>query len=180
MPNPTKLNLIKVAHSIEVRVSDSTENIFESTVQHVFSDDAQKKELFVDRCSLPFIKESTCLSTKIKLDVIAVFQPKGWMQRKVLELKKKLPQANTITLAMIKGTLGATVSLLLIPLPEIKDLYTIVSLKIFHQDVIQGRNELIDNIPLEDFVTILSVIYGFTFVLKLVESRLGTTRYPSS
>ena len=83
----TQLNLIKVAHSIEVRVSDSTENIFESTVQHVFSDDAQKKELFVDRCSLPFIKESTCLSTKIKLDVIAVFESKGWMQRKVLELK---------------------------------------------------------------------------------------------
>ena len=72
---------------------------------------------------------------------------------------------------MIKGTLAAMLGLLLIPLPEIKDLYTIVSLKIFHQDIIQGRNELIDNIPLEDFVTILSVIYGFTFVLKLVKAR---------
>ena len=165
MPKPTQLNLIKVAHSIEVRVSDSTENIFESTVQLVFSDEAQKKELFA------LIKESTCLSTKIKLDVLAVFEPKGWVQRKVLELTKKLPQANKITLAMIKGTLAAMLGLLLIPLPEIKDLYTIVSLKIFHQDIIQGRNELIDNIPLEDFVTILSVIYGFTFVLKLVKAR---------
>ena len=168
MPKPTQLNLIKVAHSIEVRVSDSTENIFESTVQLVFSDEAQKKELFA------LIKESTCLSTKIKLDVLAVFEPKGWVQRKVLELTKKLPQANKITLAMIKGTLAAMLGLLLIPLPEIKDLYTIVSLKIFHQDIIQGRNELIDNIPLEDFVTILSVIYGLTFALKLIESRSNT------
>ena len=79
MQKPTQLNLIKVAHSIEVRVSDSTENIFESTVQHVFSDDAQKKELFVDRCSLPFIKESTCLSSKINHRLC----PSGQIQRRI-------------------------------------------------------------------------------------------------
>ena len=67
MPKPTQLNLIKVAHSIEVRVSDSTENIFESTVQHVFSDDAQKKELFVDRCSLPLSKRAPACLQKSNL-----------------------------------------------------------------------------------------------------------------
>ena len=85
MPKPTQLNLIKVAHSIEVRVSDSTENIFESTVQHVFSDEAQKKELFVDRCSLPFIKESTCLSSKINHRLC----PSGQIQRRIRKHHRK-------------------------------------------------------------------------------------------
>ena len=165
MTKQTQLNLIKAAHSIEVPVPDARETIFERTVQQVFSNEAQRKELFA------LIKESTCLSTKIKLDVLEVFEPKGWVKRKIRDVKKKCGEAVKITLTMMKGVLAALVALLLIPLPEIKDLYTIVSLNIFHQDVIQGRNRLIDNIPLEDFVTVLSVIYGFTFLLKLVEAR---------
>ena len=165
MTKQTQLNLIKAAHSIEVPVPDARETIFERTVQQVFSNEAQRKELFA------LIKESTCLSTKIKLDVLEVFEPKGWVKRKIRDVKKKCGEAVKITLTMMKGVLAALVALLLIPLPEIKDLYTIVSLNIFHQDVIQGRNRLIDNIPLEDFVTILSVIYGFTFVLKLCKAR---------
>ena len=165
MPKQTQLNLIKVTHSIEVRVSDAMENIFEDTVKSVFSKKAEGKQLFA------LIKESMCLPTKIKLDVLEAFEPKGWMTRKSLDLKKRCSEAAKVNLVMIKGILTSLVALLLIPLPEIKDVITIVSLKIFHQDVIQKRNNLIDNIPLDDFVTVLSVIFGFTFVLKLVEAR---------
>ena len=168
MSKQTQLNLIKVAHSIEVRVSEVSENIFEPAVEQVFSKEDQRKELFA------LMKESMSLSTKIKLDVLETFEPKGWVKRKTLELKQKCSEAVKITLVMIKGILAALVGLLLIPLPEVKDLITIVSLKIFNQDVIQGRTELIDNVPLDDFVTILSVIYGLTFALKLIESRSNT------
>ena len=167
MPKLAKLNLIKVSHSIEVRVAEAAENIFEPTIERLFSNinEIKKKELF------SLIKDSNCLPTKVKLDILESFEPKGWVKRTCQDLKKKCGESTKITLVMIQGVLSATIGLLLIPLPEIKDLITIISLKIFHQDVIQGRTELIDNVPLDDFVIILSVIFGLTLILKLFIAR---------
>ena len=165
MLKETQLNLIKVAHSIEVRDPNNIENIFETTVRQVLYDEAQEKKYFA------LIKESTMFSTSLKLDVLEVFEPKGWLKRKFQGLSMKCTEAVKITLVMMKGILSALFWLLVIPLPEIKDLITIVSIKIFHHDIIQGRAHLIDNIPLDDFVTVLSVIYGFIFILKLIEAH---------
>ena len=165
MTKSTKLKLIKVAHSIEVKVSDTVENIFEPTIEQVFRDESQRKELFV------LIKQTSILSTKIKLDVLEALEPKGRVKLKIQDLMKKISPAVKISLIMLKGTLAASVGLLLIPLPEMKDLITIISLKVFHQDVIQGRTDLIDNVPLEDFVVILSIIYGVTFILRIISAR---------
>ena len=77
----------------------------------------------------------------------------------------KFTEAVTVNLAMgsISGILSALFMLSVISLSEIKDLITIVSVKIFNQqDVIQS---------LDDFVTVLSVIYGFIFILKLINER---------
>ena len=71
---------------------------------------------------------------------------------------------------MLKGILTALFRLILVPFPETKDLITIVSINIFDKDVIQGQTSLIDNIPLHNFVIILAVIYGFTFILKLANA----------
>ena len=66
---------------------------------------------------------------------------------------------------MIKGIMAASIGLLSIPFQDTKDLVTIICLiKIFHQEVIQGRIELIDNMPLEEFITSLSMVYGFQFI----------------
>ena len=115
----------------------------------------------------------------LKLDVLEVFEPQGLVKRTLQGLNIKCNQAVRITFVMIKGILAALFWLLVIPLPEIKDLITIVSIKIFHQDVIQGRAHLIDNIPLDNFVTVLSVIYGLTFILKLVEAHLSSVSHTS-
>ena len=56
---------------------------------------------------------------------------------------------------------GALLSLHLTPLQEIKDLVTIVSLKIFFPEVIRECMKLFDDIPLQYFITILSAIYCF-------------------
>ena len=174
MPVQTQLNLIKVAHSTEVGFLDnSMENIFEATVRQVLCNEAREKMFFA------LIKESTNFSTNLKLDVLEVFEPQGLMKRTLQGLNIKCNQAVRITFVMIKGILAALFWLLVIPLPEIKDLITIVSIKIFHQDVIQGRAHLIDNIPLDNFVTVLSVIYVLTFILKLVEAHSSSVSHTS-
>ena len=76
---------------------------------------------------------------------------------------------------MIKGIMAASIGLLSISFQNTKDLVTIICLiKILHQEVIQGRIELIDNMPLEEFVTSLSMVYGFQFIVRQLKFNLNS------
>merc|ERR1712018_313979 len=90
MPTQTQLSLIHVAHSIEVRGPDATESFFESTVLRVFAKKAQKKAL------LALVKEDTDFSSKVKLDIMEVFEPKGRLARARLAGEQKCSQ-NVVT-----------------------------------------------------------------------------------
>ena len=160
----TQLDLIKIAHKLEAKGQDTTEKLFEPTVQSIFAKKAERKTL------LTLVKESSSTSIKLKTDVLDALDAQGWLAQTKAATERKCPQTLRITLEMLCKMSGALLSLLLTPLQEIKDLVTIVSLKIFFQEVIQERIELIDNVPLQDFITILGVIYGCVLVLKLLNA----------
>ena len=166
------LTLIKVAHKVELRGQDKALKMFAPTVQRVFLKESHHKALF------NLVKENPDCSNKMKADVLEAFESKGCLAKAGTCLEKKLSTKVKITLAMVKEILEALLGLLLISLQETKDLLTILSIKTFHEDVIQGRIHLIDNMPLFDFITILSVIYGFTFFLKVLNAVASAAATP--
>ena len=164
--------LIKITHKVEVRGQEKALKMFEPTVQRVFLKESQHKALF------NLVKENPDCSSKMKTDVLEALESKGCFAKVGTALEKKLSPKVKITLVMLKEILKASLGLLLIPLQESKDLLTILSIKTFHQDVIQRRIHLIDNMPLLDFITILSVIYGVTFFLKLLNAVASAAASP--
>ena len=73
------------------------------------------------------------------------------------------------------GIVKTVVSILLLPVHDIKTVVTISTLANFHYVVIQQRISLIDNLPLRDIITLLVVIYILSHLLKiLTASRLET------
>ena len=176
MSKENQLTLLKACHSLEVKGPEVMESLFEPAVHKMFSTDSQRTALY------GLVKEDRHSSTKLKVDVLEAFEPKGCLTKMTLALEKKCSQSVKVTLVMIKGVLGSTIGLLSIPLQDTKDLVTIISLKIFQQTVIQGRIELIDNMPLEEFITTLGVIYGLQFIkadeLSCKQIRFLSSRLP--
>ena len=164
MSHRNQLTLIRACHSIEVKGPKVWKPLFKPAVQRMFSTEAQRAALY------GFVKEDRNSSTKLKIHTLEAFDSEGCSAKMTLWLEKKCSQSVKITLVMIKDVLAASVGLLLIPLQDAKDLVTILCLKIFHHDVIQGRIELIDNMPLEEFITTLGIIYGVQFFLKQTNS----------
>ena len=172
MSKENQLTLLKACHSLEVKGPEVMESLFEPAVHKMFSTDSQRTALY------GLVKEDRHSSTKLKVDVLEAFEPKGCLTKITLALEKKCSQSVKVTLVMIKGVLGATIGLLSIPLQDTKDLVSIICLKIFQQTVIQGRIELIDNMPLEEFITTLGVIYGLQFIVRQMNSV--ASRFASS
>ena len=110
--------------------------------------------------------------------MVEALEPEGCLAKAGSALEQKTDLEVRLISAMVKGVLGASLGLLFIFIQETKDILTILSIKTFHQDVIQGRIHLIDNMPLLDFVTILSAIYGFTFLIKLLNAVANASTTP--
>ena len=150
--------------------------MFKPAVHKMFNTESQRISL------LGLVKEEAGCSTRLKIDILTAFEPEGCLDHMFKALETKCSESMKATFAKIKGVLGASLGLLLIPIQDMKDLITIISIKIFLQSVIQGRIELIDNLPLEEFITVLSIIYGFQFILKqmnAISSRYSSTEEES-
>ena len=157
-----KMAFIKAAYLIEAKgQEDALEPLFDPAVLGMFSTESQREAHFT------YIKENPNCSTELKIKVLEVFDPKSCLSKISLNIQKRCSQSAKATCVMVKRILGASIQLVSIPWQDSKDLVTIVSLQIFHHDVIQGRIDLIDNMPLREFIYVLSVIYAFTFILKV-------------
>ena len=62
--------------------------------------------------------------------------------------------------------LGLVLDLLMVPFHDLKSSITILSWMTFYMDVLQERNSLVDNVPLNRFLIILSAIYISCLLLK--------------
>ena len=164
LPKKTQLALLKIAHKIEAKGEETTEKLFEPALQSIFLKKSERKDL------LTLVKESSSSSVRLKIDVLEALEPQGWLKQTKAAAERKCPQTVRITLEMLSGMSKTLFGVLRAPLQEIKDILTIVSLKIFFREVLQERIALIDNVPLQDFITILSVIYGFVLALKLLNA----------
>ena len=140
----------------------------------MFSTESQRAALY------GFVKEDRKIFTELKINIKSAFEPKGCLNKISLALQKKCSQSVNTTCVMIKGVLAASIGLLLIPLQDTKDLVTIICLKIFHQEVIQGRIELIDNMPLEEFITSLGIVFGLQFILRQLNSLANSLDSPGT
>ena len=158
------ITLLQVVHKVEVSGKDERLMMFKPTVQKIFSKESQHAELY------NLVKESPSLSSKTKTELLEAMEPTGCLAKAKSTLEKKMYPKVSLALSMVKEVLGALLGLFLTPLQETKDVLTILSIKTFHQDVIQGRIDLIDNMPLLDFITILVLIYGCIFFLRLLNS----------
>ena len=147
--------------------------MFETTMEKIFFKKSEQTAL------LNLIKEDPNSSKKLKMDVLKALEPKGYLSNLGAALDEKLSPNFKIALAMVVEICLASLGLFLIFVQETKDILTILSIHTFHQDVIQGRIHLIDNLPLMEFVAILSVIYGFTFLIKLLSAVTNAGSTPN-
>ena len=166
------MTLLKVVHNVEIKTQGTTTKMFEPTVEKMFVEKSRHKTLF------NLVKGCPYSSNKMKTDVLQSLEPKGYLGRLRTAVDEKLAPKTKITLTMVVELVLATLGLLFIFVHETKDILTILSIKTFHEDVIQGRVHLIDNMPLMDFVTILSAIYGFTFLIKLLNAVANASTTP--
>ena len=166
----SKMTFIKVAYVIEAKgEEDAMESLFDPAVLGMFSTESQREAHFT------YVKENPNCSTELKIKVLEAFERKSWLSKISLNIQKQCSQSVKATFVMVKRILGAAIQLVLIPWQDSKDLVTIVSLQIFHHDVIQDRIDLIDNLPLREFIYILGIIYGVTFILKLMNASSTTS-----
>ena len=157
----SKMAFIKAAYVIETKGREDTkESLFDPAVLGMFSAESQREAHFT------YVKEDPNCSTELKIKVLEAFKSKGWLSKASLNIQKRCSQSAKATFAMVKKILGATIGLALIPWQDSKDLVTIVSLQIFNHEVIQNRIDLIDNMPLREFICILSIVTFITFILK--------------
>ena len=167
------MTLIRVVHKVEIETEAKTVKMFEPTVEKIFLKKSEHTAL------LNFIKEDPNSSKKLKMDVLKALEPKGYLSNLGAALDEKLSPNFKTALAMVVEICLTSLGLFLIFVQETKDILTILSIHTFHQDVIQGRIHLIDNLPLMEFVAILSVIYGFTFLIKLLSAVTNAGSTPN-
>ena len=167
------MTLIRIVHKVEIETDTRTVQMFETTMEKIFFKKSEQTAL------LNLIKEDPNSSKKLKMDVLKALEPKGYLSNLGAALDEKLSPNFKIALAMVVEICLASLGLFLIFVQETKDILTILSIHTFHQDVIQGRIHLIDNLPLMEFVAILSVIYGFTFLIKLLSAVTNAGSTPN-
>ena len=91
MSKGNQLTLVKACHSIEVKGPDAMESLFEPALHWMFSTASQRAALY------GFVKEDTKSSTKLKIDIMAAFEPKGCLNKMSLTLQKKCSQSVNVT-----------------------------------------------------------------------------------
>ena len=169
LPKKTQLEVVKVTHYLEANVNGTTEKLFEPALQSMFLKKSERKNL------LALVKESSNTSLDLKMDVLDALDSQGWEKKTKTAMERKISWTGRITLEMLSRTCMMVLNVLVTPLQEIKDLGMILAMKIFFQEVIQERVELVDNVPLQDFIIVLSVIYFLLLVLKLLNAFASST-----
>ena len=164
MSKREQLLLVNTSRHIEVDKDGSPESLFELAVESMFAVKAQTGIL------LGYIKNDENTSMKSKREVLSQFEPKGKISEAKTRVAKKLPPQARIVLLMLKDILSPLVAILTAPLQDIKDLCTIIALYTFYQDVLQGRLHLIDNVPINQYVVYLIVVFAIMFLLKVMVS----------
>ena len=164
MSKREQLLLVNTSRHIEVDKDGSPESLFELAVESMFAVKAQTGIL------LGYIKNDEKTSMKSKREVLSQFEPKGKISEAKTRVAKKLPPQARIVLLMLKDILSPLVAIFTAPLQDIKDLCTIIALYSFYQDVLQGRLHLIDNLPINQYLVYLIVVFATMFVLKVMVS----------
>ena len=165
MSKSTKIDLLKsVRHAEMAGEGKLTPGILIKTaVKTVFSSKSMTK------CLLQEVKESN-EPTIFKTDMFDYIE-NGIITRLAAMLDKISFSKVKLVLLTFFGPNGISMAffdLFMVPITDVKDVFTIISFVAFYDKVIQQRTDLIGNIPLDNFVIQLVVIYCVYFLLKLV------------
>ena len=101
-----------------------------------------------------------------KVDIFDRFE-KGCMTKLKNALEKHVPTKIKLRASVSKSCLGLVLRFLMIPVHDLMSSVTILSWMNFYMDVLQERNTLVDKVPLNDFIWILSAVYTSCLVIKL-------------
>ena len=121
-------------------------------------------EMSTRRQLLNLVKESK-MPYAFKVEIFKRYNNSA-MTKLVNTLEKYVPTKVKMNAIVTKSCIALVLRLLLIPLHDIKSLVTILSWMTFYMDVIQERSSLVDNVPLNHFILMLSVVYTSCLVIK--------------
>lgn len=160
-----KMALMKIVYITEVKEhEDHTESLFKQTVRLMLTAESLRK------AHLTYVKGYTKCTVELKIKIFEAIEPLGCLGNLGLRIQGRCSQSAKAMLQLVKRVLGSLIMMAFIPWQDAKDIITIVSLQLFHHDVIQDRIELIDNLPLQEFIQLLSIIYGFALILRLMNA----------
>ena len=123
---------------------------------------------------LNLVKESQ-MPYAFKVEIFDRFN-NGVMTRLTNAIMKNVSTKVKMNASVAKSCLELVLRLLMIPFHDIKSSVTILSWMTFYMDVLQERSSLVDNVPLNHFILMLSVVYTSCLVIR--QATAFTLRLP--
>ena len=160
LPTILQLSLARITRNIEVKSGDSPMKFFEPAVESILAEGEQQTAFLV------LTKEDDISSTKFKTAVMKEMEPKGMTTKIKKLLLKILPYELRIGIKTAKEVIRNLFGMITIPAQDVKDIGTIISLHSFHENILQGKDERLDNFPLQQFVINLAVVTATIFILR--------------
>ena len=161
LPMILQLSLARITRNIEVESKDGPMTFFEPAVGSILAQEDHQTAFLV----LP--KEDENSSTKFKTEVLEELEPEGTISRIKSQLFEALPYNLRIGFKTAKEVIGNLSGMFTIPAQDVKDIGTIVSLNSFHENILQGKDDVF---PLEEFVINLAVVTAVIFLLRRLNS----------
>ena len=160
-----QLSLARITTNIEIGSGGSTTTFFEPTVESILAQGEDEETEF-----LGLTKEDNKSSTKFKIAVMKETEPKGIVSKIKTFLLGRLPYKLRIFTKTTKEVVTALFGMITIPAQDVKDVGTVVSLYSFHNNVLQGNDDRLDDFHLNDYITNLAAVTGVIFLLRLLNS----------
>ena len=162
MGSLAKVELLKMAYNIEMKGTITSELMMKTVVGKVFVTKSKIKPL------LTLVRHSN-MPTAFKTRVIDLINM-GGMTKLKNSIEEWIPSKELTYLKLAFDLVTSFVQIISLPFQDIKDILTIMTLVNFNLNVIQGRTNLIDDVPLNTITGFLLGIFIAVQLLKLLTS----------
>ena len=157
-----KVSLLKITYNLEMKGKNVSGQMMKTAVERVFALKSEETTLLI-------LVKSSSMPTAFKTRVIDLLKM-GIMTRIQNYVFEKIPHTGKVYISLIFNICKTSIRVLLFPTQDVKDLATISVMINFHNNVIQQRTSMIDNIPLNNFIGLLSAIYASAQCLRLMNA----------
>ena len=170
----SRVKLLEKTYNMDLQGKNVSVQLMKTVVEKMFAQEEKSKMLALVKASnMPTACKKKILDlvnmgciTKIKESIDQTITSKccGTAAKNQMFAKMK------IVFFMVVSITESTLGLLMVPLSDLKDLWTALSFWTFYLIVLQERTVLVDQVPVYEIILLFAVIFLLTFLLKMVNA----------